>query len=440
MENPWVITLIVFGLMIVLLATGMWISTAMAVTGLVLVFFIVGGTTWQTNMIAVLQVRTVALDSWTWAAVPMFVFMGEILFYSGISDRLYGGATPLVGFLPGGLLHTNIAACAIFSAVSASSMATAATVGTVAIPEMEKRGYDRSLVLGSLAAGGTLGILIPPSLGFILYGAFVNESIGKLFIAGAFPGIVLAGLFMLYIGIAALRKPSLAPERLRFSPRAIGWGILQMWPIFVLIFMVMGTIYLGVATPIEAAAMGAVAAMVLCALYRKFTFSAIKGSALAAIKICAWIMLLIIGSKIVGIGLSMLKVPAQLAEAVTSLGVGRIEILVILIVLYIVLGMFLEGVPMLVLTLPVVYPMMMKLGVDSVWLGVMMVLFMEMGQITPPVGINLYVILGLTGKKYLRELLRGVIPFVFCQLVVVVLLIAFPSIALWLPNQMFKPY
>lgn len=433
MESVGLITLITFGLVIVLLASGMWISVALGTMGVILLFF-VGGR--APNLIPVLQFNTTNI--FTYTAIPLFIFMGEIIFFSGIGDKLYRGATPWVSFLPGGLLHTNILACAIFAAISGSSMTGAATLGTVAAPELLRRGYSPRLALGSIAAGGTLGILIPPSLGFIIYGSFVNESIAQLFMAGVFPGIALSGLFMLYIGIASVINPRLAPERFRPSPKAMALGLLDVWPVFVLIFAVLGTLYLGVATPTEAAALGGFMSLVFCVAYRRLTWPAIKQAALGSLKITSWVMLIVIGAMILGTGLSLLDVPAQLADWVASLEVNRMVILFFIAILYIVLGMFIDSTSMLLLTLPVVYPIMMALGFNGVWFGVMMVLFMEMAQITPPVGINLYVVHGVTGQRYLADIIRGCIPFVFCMAAMLVILAAFPSVATWLPSQMIQ--
>ena len=426
--------IIVFGLILLLLASGMWISGALGIIGVILLFGFVGGG--REGLFGILQFNTVNI--FTYTCFPLFLFMGEMIYYSGLSEKVYRGATKLVGFIPGGLLHTNIASCAVFAAVSGSSMATAATIGTVAVPELEKRGYNRRLLYGSLAAGGTLGILIPPSIPMIIYGAWVEESIGKLFIAGVFPGLILAGLFMTYIAFVSILRPHLVAERLKFSFRAIASAVLDMWPIVVLIFLVLGTIYLGVATPTESASLGALGAVIFCALYRRLTWETFKKSAVGAIKITSWALLIVIGAQVLSRGLSFLRVPAQLANWVASLPVDKFIILGIIVIMYIILGCFMEAMSMMLLTLPVIYPVIVALGFDTIWFGVMMVVFIEMGQITPPVGVNLYVLHGITGKRHLNDIIMGIIPFFFAQLVLIILLVAFPSLATWLPAQMIK--
>lgn len=432
MDNPWLITVLVFGVVLLLMASGMWVSAVMGVVGIILLLLIVG----KGFMIGTVQFNTV--NVFTYTAIPLFVFMGEIILRGGISTRLYKGASAWVGFLPGGLLHTNIAASAIFAAVSGSSAATAATIGTVAIPELEKRGYDRKLLLGSLVAGGTLGILIPPSLSMIIYGAFVNESIGKLFMAGVFPGLILAGLYMTLIGVVTTMRPHLAPERLRFSPRAMAAGMLDMWPMLVLIVIVLGSLYLGLATPTEVAAVGAFLALVFCALYRRLNWRLVKEASFGTLEVTAWLMFIVIGAQLLSMGLSMLKVPAQLAHDVATLPVSRPVIFALVTLLYIALGMVIDSMSMLLLTLPVMYPVMMALGYNSIWFGVVLTMFCEMGQITPPVGINLFVIHGVSGRKHFSDIMIGAVPFFFCILAALILIATFPNIALWLPSKMVQ--
>ncbi len=433
MDNPAFVVAIVFGLIFLIIASGLWIAGAIGLVGVILLYFWVGR---GMPMLAYLQFN--AVNTFTLTMMPLFIFMGELIFYSKLGDRLYSGATRLVGFLPGGLLHTNIFACAIFSAVTGSSIACAATIGTVAFPELEKRGYNRKLLLGSLAAGGTLGILIPPSLGFLIYGVFVGESIGKLFMAGVFPGLVLSGLFMLWIGIATSIRPRLAPERMRFSAKGMVLSFLDIWPMVVRIFMVLGTIYLGVATPTEAAALGALMAVIFCAIYRRLTWDVVKRAALSAVKISSWAMLIFIGAQIVSAALAMMRLPAQLSVWVASLEIDRLIVLTAVIVMYLIMGMFLDSFSMLFLTLPVVYPLILSLGFDSVWFGVVAVVLMEMALITPPVATNLYVIHGISGRKYLNDIIVGVIPFFLCMALLLVLLTIFPSLATWLPDQMIQ--
>lgn len=436
MESTLAIVGITLALIFAFLFSGLWISFTVGMVGIILLVLLVGGG--MENMIGRVQFNTVAI--FTYTMMPLFIFMGEIVLHSGMSGRLYRGATSLVGFLPGGLLHTNIAACSIFSAVSGSSLATAATIGTVAFPELEKRGYNRRLVTGSLSAGGSLGILIPPSLGFIIYGVWVEESIGRLFMAGIFPGLALAGLFMLYIAIASLIKPSVAPEKVKFSPRAMVASIPDILPMVVLIFVVLGTIYLGIVTPTESAAMGAFMALVFSALYRKLTWQVLKEAAVESAVLTSWILLIVVGAQILSMGLSYLQVPSELSRWIFSLGVNRLGILALVVIMYIIFGMFVDGISMMLLTLPVVYPVMMALGFDSIWFGVVLVILVEMAVITPPVGVNLFVIYGITGRRYLGDIIIGSIPFFICMNVMIIILTAFPSIATWLPAQMIQKW
>ncbi len=416
------------------LASGMWISVAAGVVGVLLFFFFtdVG----MLTMIGPLQFNIV--NNFTWTPVPIFVFMGEILLRSGLSDNLYRGASRLTAPLPGGLLHTNIVSCALFAAISGSSVATAASIGTVAIPELEKRRYNRRLTLGSLAAGGTLGILIPPSIGMIIYGSFTNESVGALFLAGLLPGVLLSGLFLLYIAITTMIRPSVQPEGIKFSLKGVASSIVDIWPVVVLMFIVMGSIYMGVATPTEAAALGSLGALAFCALYRRLTWQVLKESLLNAAKLTSWVMLIVIGAQVMSMGLASVKAPAQITAFVISLPFNRLVILAFIVLMYILLGMFVEAMSMMLLTLPVVIPVMNSLGFDPIWFGVVLVVMVEMAQITPPIGINLFVINGLSGEKYLSDIMKGVIPFFFCMVVLIILLVTFPGLALWLPSTMAR--
>jgi len=432
MWSPELIVVVAFFALLLLMASGMWISVSLGIVGIGLLFF--GGGFQSLRILGILQFNIT--NSFLMTAMPLFIFMGAIILRSGLAERIFEKATSFVGFLPGGLLHTNIVSCAIFSAISGSSVATAATIGTVAIPEQEGRGYNRRLVYGSLAAGGTLGILIPPSLLMIAYSAFVGESLSELFIAAVFPGIILVILFMTCIGALSIWHPDTVPERTKFSLKEMASGALDIWPILLLIFMVLGTIYFGVATPTEAAGIAAFISLVICVLYRKLTWNVLMESAIETAKIVAWVMLIIIGASVFSMGLSYLKVPAQLAESVASLPMNRIGIFTSIVLFYLVMGMFVEGLSMTLLTLPIIYPIMMALGFDGVWFGIVLTVIIEMAQITPPMGVNLFVIDGITGKKHLGDIIIGILPFFACQVVLVIMLTAFPDLALWLPRQM----
>jgi len=371
-------------------------------------------------------------------AIPLFIFMGELLLHSGLSDRLYRGATALLWKLPGGLLHSNIISCAIFAAISGSSVATAATIGTVAIPEMERRGYSMPIVLGSLAAGGTLGILIPPSICMIIYGSMTGQSIGRLFIAGIIPGVMLALIFVSYIAVRVTMRPQLAApfEKMPLKRRFL--DIIGIWPIFVVMFAVLGGIYLGVTTPTEAAAIGVVMAMTFATAYRKLNWSILKQCLRNTVKTSTMIMFLFVGAQLLVAVLTILRVPDHAIAWVIGLDVSRLAILILIYLLYLFLGCFMDGTSLMVVTLPIVFPIIVALGYDPIWFAVALVILVEMALLTPPVGINVYVIHGLRPAYPLTEVFRGIIPFFFMMVVGLAIITAFPIIATWLPGTMMK--
>jgi tripartite ATP-independent transporter DctM subunit len=347
--------------------------------------------------------------------------------------------------LPGGLLHSNIASCAIFAAVSGSSAATAATIGSVSLPAFRQRGYSEQLAVGSLAAGGTLGILIPPSISFIIYGVLVEESIGRLYMAGFIPGFLLAGIFMLIIAVMVKIWPRLAPRETAPSWRIRLVGLLALIPMIALMFVVLGTIYLGVATPTEAAAFGVVAALMLTALERRLSLRMLADTALATVRSSCMIMLIVTGAFTLSFALAILGVPAQVTAWVTGLELSPVSLVVFLILFYLLLGTFMESLSMMVTTIPILVPALKAAEVDLVWFGVIMVVLVEAALISPPEGINLYVIHGIRksvqsqaglASGTITDLYLGVLPFMLGMAIVLVLLVAFPDIALWLPNLM----
>ena len=416
----------------VLLAGGVWIGLAIGGTGMLLYLFFIGGSFYP---ISILQFNV--LNSITWTAMPLFIFMGIMVFKCGLGERLYKFASASVGVLPGGLLHTNIISCAIFAACTGSSVACSATMGAIAIPELKKRGYDKRLVLGSLASAGTLGIMIPPSVSFIVYGAVVGESVGKLFISGVFPGLLLTGLFMLYIGVSCIISPEKTPGRERFNWKVFWAGLWQFTPVGLLILLVLGAIYLGVATPTESAAVGAVGAIVLAAIYGKLTWENFSQSVTETISASGMIFLLVIGCQIMGMALADLKIPATISHFMGQLGLGKGAVFIGIVILYLILGCFIDALSMVLLTLPVTYPLMMGLGFNSLWFGVVVTLLCEIGQVTPPVGVNLFVIQGIS-KERLSDVAMGALPFVIIMVATCGILYFFPGIATWLPTQMAK--
>jgi len=429
---PWyILGIAAFGLVFLLLFSGIPVAVGLGLVGLLIATIFLG------------HVQSLGWACWNictnfvLVAIPLFIFMGQILLHSGISDRLYSGSTALLGKLPGSLLHANIASCAVFAAISGSSVATAATIGTVAIPELEKRGYEPKIVLGSLAAGGTLGILIPPSICMIIYGAMAEESVGQLFIAGVFPGIMLSLSFMVFIALRVMTKPGIAPafEGMRWSQR--GSSILRMWPVVIIMFMVLGGIYLGVVTPTEAAALGSFAALVIALAFRRLNWQILKGCLRDTAKSTAYIMFLVVGAQLLTGTLSMLRVPDNAVLWVGSLAVSPLLVLVFIYILYLFLGCFMDGISMMVVTLPVVVPILRSLGFDLIWFGVALVILVEMALLTPPVGLNVYVIHGLRPDRPMSEVFRGIIPFFLLMFLGLIIVTVFPIIATWLPSTMY---
>jgi C4-dicarboxylate transporter, DctM subunit len=432
MESLALPMVIMVAALFVLLASGLWIGLAVAGAGMLLYALFIG---WSYYPIAVLQFNV--LNSIIWTAMPLFIFMGIMIFKCGLGEKLYNFGSASVGILPGGLLHTNIVSSAIFAACTGSSLACAATIGSIAVPELKKRNYDMRMVLGSLAAAGTLGIMIPPSLAFIVYGAVVGESVGKLFIAGIFPGIMLTVLFMSYVAIASILSPEKTPGREQVNKKAFLVGLWDFLPVGLLIVLVLGAIYLGVATPTESAALGSFGAIVLAFLYGKLTWRTFRESVMDTITSTGMIFLCVIGTQLLSMALADLKIPAAISQFATSIGLGKGIVFLCVAILYLVLGCFIDSLSMTLLTLPVTYPLMMSLGFDSLWFGVMVTLLCEIGMITPPVGILLFVIQGVSKEK-LSDVIKGTWPFVLLMLAGVTLLYLFPEIATWLPKHMSK--
>ena len=420
------------GLLVVLLSSGLWVGFALILVGIITIFLwmppgserIIGYTIWTSS------------NSFILTCIPLFILMGEILFRSGLSDRIYERLTPLMSYFPGQLLHTNIVSCAIFAAATGSSPATAATIGTVGLPELEKRGYDTRLAMGSIAAGGTLGILIPPSVIMIIYAAIVGESIARLFLAGIVPGIMISVLFMIYIGIRCGINPGLAPS---IQKPAFGQAVLSLlgiWHVVLLIVLILGGIYGGVFTPTEAAGVGAFGALLIALAQGGFTWEAFKESLMSTVHTTSMLVLLLVGSGILVIALTNLGVPAYLMEKVTSSAISPIGVLLLVYLVYAILGMFMDGVSMIVITLPVVFPIIKAVGYDAVWFGIALVVLVEIALLTPPVGINLFVLHGLRPKIPISEVIAGSAPFFAILTFGLALLTVFPQIALWLPGYL----
>ena len=429
------VVLTMFVVLFAFLAGGLWIGWTLAVTGTVL--------------LAVF--RDIPLDKllaqYTWnilttqelLALPLFIIMGEILFRTRLSQTLFRGLSPWAAMLPGRLLHVNVIGCTIFAAISGSSASTTQVVGRISLTELLKRGYSKDVAVGSLAGAGTLGFLIPPSNIMIIYGVLGDVSIAKLFTAGFIPGVLLAGCFMGWIMIHTALKPELVPEaerKVRIATAAeFLTSIRELGPAVFLILCVLGSMYGGLATPSEAAAVGVLGALIVAGVQRELSIPALKAIAIGSVQTCAMIALIVLGASILGSAAAFLGIPAAVAEFVKSLGLSSFMLIVALIVFYLILGCFLDGFSMIVMTLPIVMPIVKAAGFDPIWFGVFLVLVVEMAQITPPVGFNLFVIQGLT-EDGLGYIARVTLPYLAIMVLFTMAIAIFPDIALWLPRYL----
>ena len=420
------------GVLFILLGTGVWIGL-----GLLGVAWI-GMELFTTRPVGDAMAVTIwgSASSWTLTALPLFIWMGEILFRTKLSEDMFKGLAPWVSRLPGRLLHTNIIGCTIFAAVSGSSAATCATIGKMTLPELKKRGYPDDITIGSLAGAGTLGLLIPPSIIMIVYGVASDTSITRLFIAGVFPGLMLAGLFMGYVMVWSLLNPEKIPpsdatlnfaERIRESRHLI--------PVVLLIALVLGSIYVGIATATEAAALGVVGSLALSSIQGTMNWQTFKTSLMGATRLYCMIALILAGAAFLTLAMGYIGLPRHLAEWIGGLGLSAFWLLFGLMIFYIVLGCFLDGISMVVLTMGVILPTIQKAGIDAIWFGIFIVLVVEMAQITPPVGFNLFVLQGMT-QRDIGYIGRVAMPFFFLMIAAVMLIYFFPGIVTWLPSRM----
>ena len=372
-------------------------------------------------------------------AIPLFILLGELLLRSGIADKMYGALSLWFGRLPGGLLHTNIGSCALFAATSGSSVATAATIGTVALPALDNRNYSKRQALGSLAAGGTLGILIPPSVNLLIYGSLTNTSIGKLFVAGIIPGILLTLAFMLYLGLTNLGETG-QRQTVSASLREKLRASVYLIPPIVIFMVVMGSIYFGIATPTESAALGVVVALAFAWREKQLNFTFLHQAFINTARTTGMILLIITAAFILNVTLALVGIAQTMTEWVASLGLSPTGLLFALIVFYLFLGMFMDVLSMQVLTIPIAVPIVTAVGIDPVWFGIFIVLMSELGMITPPVGMNLYVVQGVRqdGGPF-SDLIWGALPFALLMFAFTIVLIAVPELALWLPRTMIGP-
>ena len=428
------LTIFFISILLIFLGTGVWVALSMiGVSAIGMLLFTsrpvgdaMATTIWGTS------------SSWTLTALPLFVWMGEILFRTRLSENLFKGLAPWLSRLPGGLIHVNVVGCALFAAISGSSAATVATVGKMSIPELRKRNYPEKLLLGSLAGSGTLGLLIPPSIILIIYGVTVQESIAKLFIAGIIPGIMIAIFFMFYvIGWSILNKNSMPKidETFSFSQKIKDSG--QLIPVIVLITAVIGSIYVGIATATEAASLGVVGALILSYFQKSLNKETFKSSLLGATKTSCMIAFILAGSSFLSLAMGFTGLPRNLAIWIQEMNLSPYILIIVLTIFYIILGMFLDGISAVVLTMAIIEPMIRQAGFDMIWFGVFLVIVVEMAQITPPVGFNLFVLQGMAGKD-MGFIAKSAFPLFLLMILAVVVIIIFPEIALWLPEQMIQ--
>ena len=419
-------------IMMLLLSGGVWIAMTLAICGWVgQAFFTTTSpgnnlfsSFWESNA------------SWELAALPLFIWMGEILFRTRLSDDMFRGLAPWVQALPGRLLHTNVIGCTIFAAVSGSSAATCATIGKMTLPELKRRGYPDDIAIGSLAGAGTLGLLIPPSIIMIVYGVSADVSIAKLFMAGVLPGIMLASLFSGYLVVWALLNPGRVPPA--DAPMTLAQKLFEsrhLIPVLLLIGAVLGSIYSGLATATEAAAVGVMGSLVLSALQGSLGWASFKAALMGGTRLYCMIAMILAGASFLTLAMGYLGLPRHLAEWIGGLGLSPFALLAALMVFYIVLGCFLDGISMVVLTMGVILPTVQKAGIDLLWFGIFIVLVVEMAQITPPVGFNLFVLQGMT-RRNIGWIAKVTLPFFFLMVAAVALIWWFPQIVTWVPQHM----
>lgn len=379
-----------------------------------------------------------AVANYSLIVVPMFILLGNVASEAGFSRGLYDAAHSWVGRLRGGLASASVIGCAAFSAVSGSSVATAVTIGKVALPEMKRLGYGPALSTGSIAAGGTLGFLIPPSTGFVIYAILTEESIGRLFMAGILPGILMMSLFMLAIWIVTLRDPNAGPRGPSVPLGRRFALLLRAMPLICVIVVSIGGIYLGVFTPVEASGIGASLTILVAFATRSLSFAGLRRAVMETVSTSAMLYMIVIGANVLNPFLALTGVPAGLEAGLESLGLGAYGTLVVILLSYVILGMFLDGLAMLVITIPIYFPVITALGFDPIWFGVIAVIVIEMGMITPPVGLNVFVVRNVADDVALTTIFRGVMPFMVAMIACLILIVLFPQVALLIPNSMFN--
>ncbi len=424
--------LVILLALVITLGSGIWIGFSLFLVGWIgMTFFspLPAGNNMASSVWA-------TVNQWELVALPLFILMGEVLFHSGISESLFRGLVPWLYRLPGGLILMNIVSCTLFAAVSGSSAATTATVGRITLAELDKLGYDRKLAMGSLAGAGTLGFLIPPSLIMIVYAILAEVSIGKMFIAGVFPGMLLAGVYVAYIIYRGIRNPELTPrlgENFTWRQRLV--ALKDFGPVVILILMVLGSIYAGVATPTEAAALGVFGAVLFAVLNRQLGWAGMFSCLKAAVKTTCMICLIVMGAAYLSRVMGLLGIPAAITRAIVGMDLSPYTLMIMLGLVYVVLGCILDGFSIVVMTLPIAQPMVEAAGFSPIWFGIYLILMVELSQITPPVGFNLFVIQGLTGES-IGTIARHAFPFFMLMVLTTAIITIFPEIALFLPELM----
>jgi len=417
-------------LLLVLIGLSLPVAAALGVLGLIL------------DPIYSMLPLTRAMGEMAWSsnnefllvAIPMFILLGEVLLRAGFAERMYGAMSLWLSWLPGGLMHANIGASTVFSATSGSSVATAATVGTVALPQIKRFGYSEPLFLGSIAAGGTLGILIPPSINLVIYGVLTNTSVPKLYLAGILPGFLMALMFMAVIVIACVLKPEWGGQRVRAN-----WGerftsLVHLLPPLGIFLLVVGSIYAGIATPTEAAALGVVGALILAACFRRLSFAMLREALENTMRATAMIMIIVIAAAFLNFIMSAIGLTDSITQTLSGLGLSPGWMLLAVVVFYVILGCFMETLSMMITTIPIIAPVMIALGFDPVWFGIVVIVLVETALITPPVGLNLFVVQSLRKSGSMQDVIVGSLPFVAALFLMVALLAFVPGLALWLPS------
>ena len=428
------LTIFFISVLLFFLGTGIWVALSMiGVSSIGMMLF-------TSRPVGDAMATTIwgSSSSWTLTALPLFVWMGEILFRTKLSENLFKGLAPWLQRLPGGLIHVNVVGCALFAAISGSSAATVATVGKMSIPELRKRKYPEKILLGSLAGSGTLGLLIPPSIILIIYGVTVQESIAKLFIAGIIPGIMIALIFMSYVIVWSLiNKKSMPKSSENFSFFEKVKKSKQLMPVVLLILAVIGSIYTGIATATEAASLGVVGALILSYLQKSLNIETFKESLLGATKTSCMIAFILAGATFLSLAMGFTGLPRNLAIWIQSMELSPYVLIFVLMLFYIILGMFLDGISAVVLTMAIIEPMIRQAGFDMIWFGIFLVIVVEMAQITPPVGFNLFVLQGMANKD-MGFIAKSAFPLFLLMILALILIVIFPEIALWMPQQMIQ--